>query len=88
MNKDLLSVGSNPARLRQAAYRVISQTQDHPAIQVQGMAVALVATCQALDIDIRELLECTERMKADLDGPFVSTFDALEAYAINEIGRS
>jgi hypothetical protein len=52
-----------------------------------GMAVALYATCEALDINIRQLLEGCERMKRDLDGPFVGTFDALREYARGEIGR-
>ena len=86
MNRDQLTTGGNPDRLRRAAYRVISRTQDDPATQVQGMAVALFATCEALGIDIRQLLTSMERMKNDLDGPFVSTFAAIEQYARNEIG--
>lgn len=87
MNRDQLNTGGDPARLRGAAYRVISRTQDDPATQVQGMALALFATCEALDIDIRQLLTSMERMKNDLNGPFTSTFSALEEYARNEIGR-
>jgi hypothetical protein len=51
------------------------------------MAVALYATCTALNIDIRQLLESVERMQRDLDGPFVGTFRALQEYACKEIGR-
>ncbi len=39
----------------------------------EGMALALFATCEALDIDIRQLLVSMERMKNDLNGPFTST---------------
>lgn len=87
MNRDQLTVAGDPVRLRQAAYRCITRTQDSPSTQVKGMAIALFATCEALDIDIRQLLTMVEQMKSDLNGPFVSTFDALEAYARNEIGR-
>ena len=91
MNKpmrDKLSVGSDdPTRLRQAAFRCISVTQDDPATQIEGMAIALYATCQALDVDMRWLIESTERRCKDLDGAFVSTFRAIEEYARNEIGR-
>lgn len=87
MNRDQFNTGGNPVRLRQAAYRCISRTQDDPSTQVQGMALALFATCRALNVDIKQLLVSIERMERDLNGPFVSTFRALEAYARNEIGR-
>ncbi len=87
MNRDKLFTGGNPERIRQSAYRVITRTQDEPDVQVLGMALAMYCTCEALDINIRDLLVAVERMKADLDGPFVATFRALEAYAREEIGR-
>lgn len=77
----------DPVRTRMSAYRVITRTQDDPAMQVAGIAVSLVAICRALDIDMRALIEQSERMADDLDGPFQSTFRALQAYACNEIGR-
>lgn len=77
----------DPVRLRQATYRVITRTQDDPAMQVAGMAIALTAVCRALDINMRSLIEQSERMADDFDGPFQSTFRAMEAYARNEIGR-
>jgi len=87
MNMDQINTGGNPAQLRNAAYRVISRTQDEPEVQVQAMALALFATCDALNVDIKQLLVSMERMKNDLDGAFVGTFAALREYAINEIGR-
>lgn len=87
MNKDKLTTGGNPNRLRQAAYRCITRTQDDPPTQVLGMALALSATCDALNIDIRQLLTSMDRMRNDLDGPFVGTFAAIRDYARNEIGR-
>jgi hypothetical protein len=89
MNNDKLMgmAAARPDRLRQAAYRVITRTQQNPEVQVQAMAVALYATCTALNIDIRQLLESVERMQRDLDGPFVGTFRALQEYARKEIGR-
>lgn len=77
----------DPSRLRQAVYRIITRTQDDPAMQVAGMAISLVAVAKALNINMRTLIEQAERLGHDLDGPFQSTFRALEAYAINEIGR-
>ena len=56
-------------------------------MQVAGMAIALTAVCRALDIDMRALIEQSEKMADDFDGPFQATFSALEAYARNEIGR-
>lgn len=86
--RDKLSFGAHdPERVRLAAYRVISRTQDDPATQVIGTATALIALCSALDIDIRQLLTSVERRRDDLDGPFVYTFRAIEEYARNEIGR-
>jgi len=51
------------------------------------MGVALVATCEALGVDVKDVLTGCERMKNTLDGPFVGTFRAIEEYARNEIGR-
>lgn len=89
MNKDRLigQAAASPHEMREAMYKVISRTQDAPEVQVQAMGLALYATCEALDIDIRSLLNTCELMANDLDGPFVSTFAALKAYARNEIGR-
>jgi hypothetical protein len=87
MNTDKLFSCGNPQAMRQAAYRVITRTQDDPEVQVQAMGIALFATCSALGVDIRQLLTSMERMKNDLDGPFTGTFGALEQYARNEIGR-
>ena len=87
MDQDKLNTGGNPERLRQAAYRVIDRTQDTPDVQLRGMAVALVATCRALGVDLRQLLVSTERMVDDLDGPFSGQIRALEAYARGEMNR-
>lgn len=90
MNRDKLFTlcAADADTMRQAVYRVIDRTQDEPEVQVQAMAIALYSTCKALRLDIRQLLTNIERMENDLDGPFTSTFRALEAYAKNEIGRT
>ena len=75
------------AEMRRAMYGIIDKAQDRPVLQVQATAIALFCMCRALKIDIRRLLMSVERMANDLDGPFTSTFSALEAYARNEIGR-
>lgn len=85
MNKDRLTTGANAVRVRDAAYRAITKTQDDPAVQVLGMAVALYATCEALNVDIKQLLVSCERMKNDLDGPFIGTFRAIRDYAQGEL---
>ena len=89
INRDKLigMCAAHPVAMRTAMYKVISNSQDRPEVQVQAMGMALVATCKALNIDVKELLVTVERMAEDLDGPFASTFLALEAYARNEIGR-
>ena len=86
MNRDHLTVAGNPQRMRQAVFGVISRSQDDPAMQVKAMAVALISTCDALDIDVRQLLVSVERMRDDLDGPFQATFRAIKAYAQKELG--
>lgn len=86
--RDQLAVGHNAERLRRAAFRVIDRTQDDPAAQIRGTAVALVALCQATNVNIRDLLVSTEGMVNDLDSPFASQMRAIEAYARNEIGRT
>jgi len=89
INRDKLlgMAAAHPVAMRTAMYKVISNSQDSPEVQLQAMAMALVATCNALKVDVKELLNTVELMAADLDGPFSSTFRALEAYADNEIGR-
>lgn len=84
--KDRLSFGGFDAmRLRQAAFRVISRTQDDPPTQILGTTLALISMCEATGVDIKQLLSSTERRRNDLDGAFVSTFDAIAAYARHEI---
>jgi hypothetical protein len=89
MNTDRLFTvtAADGDKMRNAVYRVIDRSQDDPEVQVQAIAIALYSTCRALGLDIRQLLTSVERMANDLDGPFTSTFRALEAYARNEIGR-
>ena len=87
MDNDKLTTGGDPERLRQAAYRVITRTQDQPDVQLKGVALALVAACRALNVDIRQLLVSCERMVDDLDGPYTTQFRALEAYARGEMER-
>ena len=87
MHRDRLFSGANPAALRDAAYTVITRTQDRPEIQLRAMAIALVCSCRALNVNVRELLESTERVTKEIDEPYVATFRALDAYAKNEMGR-
>lgn len=86
--RDRISFGAMDAgRVRQAAFGVIHRTQKDPAMQLVGMALALFATCEALDIDIGWLLEQTARRRTELDGAFVGTFEAIREYARGELGN-
>lgn len=85
--KDAFTSCPAPERLRQSAFRALSATQDHPSVQIQGTAVALLAMCDATGVDVRQLLESTERLIRDIDGPFSSQIRAIREYARNEIGR-
>lgn len=85
MNRDILTVGANPERLRKAAFGAVLRTQDDPAMQLLGVAVALHAMCDALNVDIRRLLESSERLTRDLDGPYAGTIRAIRAYAQGEM---
>ena len=87
MDRDKLFGAHNAVITRQACFRAIDRTQERPEVQVQALALALYAVCDALDIDIKELLVMAERVMHDLDGPFVGTFAALREYAKYEIGR-
>jgi hypothetical protein len=77
----------DPDAMRQAMYLVLSRLQDAPELQLQATALCLYAMCKATGTDMRKLLNTVERMAEDLDGPFNSTFRALEAYAREQIGR-
>jgi hypothetical protein len=88
MNKDQLhTVREGATVLRQAAFRVIDRTQEQPATQLLAIALALVAACEGSNVNVRDLLVTVERMKSDLDGPYVSTFNGIREYAKHEIGR-
>lgn len=88
MDRDQLHTVREGAKvLRQAAFRVIDRTQERPATQLLAIALALVAACEGSNVDVRELLVTVERMKDDLDGPFIGTFDGIKEYAKHEIGR-
>lgn len=86
--RDRLSYGANPERLRQSAFRVITRTQDDPAVQIRGIALALAATCKATGLDMRELIVTSEKMMEDIDSPYAAQMRALHEYAVNEIGRT
>lgn len=85
--RDRLAGSAEPERLRQAAYRVITRTQDDPAVQIRGVALALAAIADATGLDMRELIRTSERMLHDIDSPFSAQMKALREYAKHEIGR-
>jgi hypothetical protein len=88
MDRDKLFGGiKDPVKFREQAYAVISRTQDHPEMQLQAVALSLYAMCEALGVDIRELLTSVERVKNEQDGPFVYIFDSIREYSRGEIGR-
>lgn len=87
MNQDKLygTIARDPTQMRQAMYGVLSRLQDQPEVQLQATAMCLYAMCNALNVDIRRLLMSVERMQNDLDGPYTSTYRALEAYAREQL---
>lgn len=85
MNRDRLSSVSKPERLRQAAFRVIDRTQDTPEDQLRGIALALLAACEATGVNVRDLLITSERIMRDVDGPFSPAIRAIREYARNEL---
>jgi len=86
MNRDRVFGATTPDTLRQSAFRVIDRTQDHPEVQLQATGIALFCMCKATGQDIRELRVACERMSTALDGPYTSTFRAIEEYSRDMIG--
>ena len=87
VDRDKLFGGiANPVLFREQAYKVLSDTQDHPEMQLQAIGLTFYAMCEALNVDIRELLTAMERVKNEQDGPFVFIFDSIREYTRNEIG--
>lgn len=85
--RDRLALGANPERLRMSAFRALDRTQDDPAVQIRGLALALAGICNATGLDMRELIVSSENMINDLDGPYSTQMKAIREYALNEIGR-
>ena len=77
----------DPARLRQAAYAVLTRGQRDPSTQVLGTAIALLSMTRAIGLDLSVLMNQVERRMEASDGPFVSVYRAIEEYARNEIRR-
>lgn len=88
MDRDKLFGGiKDPVLFREQAYKVLSDTQDHPEMQIQAIGLCLFAMCEAIGLDINELFTAVERIKNEQDGPFVYIFRSIEEYTRNEIGR-
>lgn len=85
--RDRLARGGQPDRLRASAFRALDRTQDDPAVQIRGLALALCAAGRAVGVEFRELITTTELMLDDLDAPYAPTIQAIQEYAIHEIGR-
>lgn len=83
MNTDKLygMIARDPETMRKAMYNVVVLLQDQPEVQLQATAICLLAMCRALGVDVRKLLNSTEQMTRDVESPFTSHFNALEAYA-------
>jgi len=87
VDRDKLFGGiKDPVLFRQQAYKVLSDTQDQPETQLQAIGLTLYAMCNALNVDIRELLTAVERIRDEQDGPFVYIFRSIEEYTRNEVG--
>ena len=86
IDRDKLHSGHPSVMMRNACFKIVDAGQDEPAVQVLATALALTAMCEALNVNVRDLLVTCERMKNDLDGPYVGTFSAITEYARKEIG--
>ena len=87
MNRDRLCQVQYPEKLRQAAFRAIDRTQDQPEVQLQGIAIAMLAIAEATRVDVRKLLVSCERIMDDIDGPFSPTIRAIKEYAQHELNK-
>lgn len=77
-----------PSAVRAPAFEVIARMQQtDPALQIVATAVALCAECQAIGIDMREVIYVAENMLRDCEGPYTEHIQAIRAYAVGEILR-
>jgi len=75
-------------RLQEASFQVINRLQHLPPHnQVQGTALALVAMCEALNINIHELVRQARRA-ADHISAYDPRIKAIRDYASNELRRA
>lgn len=81
-------VFASPAALRVPAFRVIDRTDGFtPGQQLMGTALALVAMCEAIQLDPHELIGMARNAMADVEGPFTYHLQAIRDYAKHEIKR-
>lgn len=87
--RDQLRFLCNPARVRIPAFNVINRVQDHtPGEQLLGTAVALIAMCEAANINLSDVVGNARNIMAHAEGPFSSHVQAVRDYAAGEIARA
>lgn len=76
----------SPASIRNPAFRVIERIQYvDPAAQITATAVALCAMCQAIGLDMRDVINVAENTLRDADGPYYEHIKAIRDYAKGEL---
>lgn len=75
-----------PTVVAEGAIAVASGVQDSPpAAQVLGAASFLIAACDVLRLDIRDVLAAVHRMAADCHYRHETTLEAVHNYVAGEI---
>lgn len=86
--RDGVNWAASPAQLRVPAFEVINRVQRvTPSHQILGTAVALVAMCEAVGLDVKNVLTKAHNSMAHTEGPFTHHVQAIRQYATNEIHR-
>jgi len=75
-----------PEIVAQSAIRIIDAIQDEqPATQIHGLASCFLAMCRVLEINPRELLEKSERVRLDTTYEEKRTLQAIDDYIRGEL---
>lgn len=86
--RDQVAFSTSAEKIRKPAFEVINRIQGRtPGEQVVGTAVALVAICEAVGLEVHEIIHGAERIISDVDGPYSPEIRAIKEYAKNEIAR-
>lgn len=86
--EDALRFLNTTQNVRVPAFQVLGRIEDaHPADQIMGVAIALVAMTEAVGLPVGDVLTRAQNMMADAEGPFTIHVQAIRRYAENELRR-